>query len=1095
MQFDDQNALQSLSDFLYNSKMTKDEAQAYLNTLGYEGEIKTTPVETTTHHKYIRTDEDGNKTITEEDDISTVNVAYLEGAEVKDAGIKGTGNITGLTAITNTKDKAKTLKANNTGSSSSSGSSSSTNEGKGEDYDRYYEVNHQLENTESTLKKIQSIQDRLVGKNKVGGITQQLSLMNKQLDLTKQKLKIAQEEAAEYEQKLASTYGATFDSNGMMTNAEEIWNKEKARYEAASSDDDDAAERWENFTEWFDKVQELTTSTIADLEQEIQDQIDEIIDTKIEGLNAELEVYLDLDEAEQQWEEFEKKVIKGLTDEDILENAEYTVKRYGDIYGGKALETAMKNLSTYTSELQKMYKDSSYISNLFSADGVNDMAKALEQVEAMSEDVQDLLEDAQDQIEELNDYLIDALGEMAETQEDLQSIYDTAIKTYQHDMKLIQSIYGESAYGQLSEYYSSVTEMYKTQWDAQQANATYWQQQMSLFEVGTEAWEEAKDNWISAIESEQEALENYINASTEEYINSINAVFEALNTQITDGAGLDYIAEEWGFISNNAEDYLDAINSAYGIQQLQNKYLDAIDGTDNLKAQQKLNDLMEEQISMLQEKDKLTQYDLDRAELMYEIALKQIELEEAQQNKSTMRLRRDSQGNYTYQYTSDEDEISKLQEELSDLYNQLYNLDSDQYRENLNEIYDVWEEYQEKMAEAAEINDPEERHERELLLQEYYGDRINTLVGQNEDLKTNLYESTFLELEDLYGRDSEEFINATNDKETAMANMVNGWTSGIQQMTDKIRESGGFNEVYAESLDAIAEADEKWQDTIDPLVDELDSEKDAAESVQTQLQSLADAYTDPDNGLISATDEMVAGVELLVDALDELINKFAETKGLAVTAVEDAKTLVEAIKGDEADADAENAEQISSGATDTATTTTTTTDTSTTTSNPYAGYRLGGQKYTIKSGDTLSAIAKKYYGKASLYTEIWAHNKSHLRGKNANRIYPGEILYLNTGGYTGDWGDNSGKLAVLHKKELVLNATDTQNILDAVNVMRRMSTSLTGLTGLGSVDSGTNALEQDVRIEATFPNVTSANEIETALNNLVNVAAQRVQEK
>jgi hypothetical protein len=40
-----------------------------------------------------------------------------------------------------------------------------------------------------------------------------------------------------------------------------------------------------------------------------------------------------------------------------------------------------------------------------------------------------------------------------------------------------------------------------------------------------------------------------------------------------------------------------------------------------------------------------------------------------------------------------------------------------------------------------------------------------------------------------------------------------------------------------------------------------------------------------------------------------------------------------------------------------------------------------------------------------------------------------------TGGYTGSWGPE-GRLAVLHQKELVLNAADTQNILDTVQIVR-----------------------------------------------------------
>ena len=45
-------------------------------------------------------------------------------------------------------------------------------------------------------------------------------------------------------------------------------------------------------------------------------------------------------------------------------------------------------------------------------------------------------------------------------------------------------------------------------------------------------------------------------------------------------------------------------------------------------------------------------------------------------------------------------------------------------------------------------------------------------------------------------------------------------------------------------------------------------------------------------------------------------------------------------------------------------------------------------------------------------------------------------------------------------------------------------------------DAATNGqLEQNVHIEANFPNVESASEIEEAINNLVNLAAQRANYK
>jgi hypothetical protein len=102
---------------------------------------------------------------------------------------------------------------------------------------------------------------------------------------------------------------------------------------------------------------------------------------------------------------------------------------------------------------------------------------------------------------------------------------------------------------------------------------------------------------------------------------------------------------------------------------------------------------------------------------------------------------------------------------------------------------------------------------------------------------------------------------------------------------------------------------------------------------------------------------------------------------------------------------------------------------------------------------------------------------------------------FDTGGYTGEWGP-SGKLAVLHQKELVLNATDTANLLSIVDMIRALdmhsiSAQLGGILstpGFTGGDSG--PLEQNVKIEASFPNVQDRNEIEEAFNNLINRASQ-----
>lgn len=54
---------------------------------------------------------------------------------------------------------------------------------------------------------------------------------------------------------------------------------------------------------------------------------------------------------------------------------------------------------------------------------------------------------------------------------------------------------------------------------------------------------------------------------------------------------------------------------------------------------------------------------------------------------------------------------------------------------------------------------------------------------------------------------------------------------------------------------------------------------------------------------------------------------------------------------------------------------------------------------------------------------------------------------------------------------------------------------LASISANGNTGTLDSTLEQDVHIEATFPNVTSSREIEDALNNLVNMASMRANKR
>lgn len=89
--------------------------------------------------------------------------------------------------------------------------------------------------------------------------------------------------------------------------------------------------------------------------------------------------------------------------------------------------------------------------------------------------------------------------------------------------------------------------------------------------------------------------------------------------------------------------------------------------------------------------------------------------------------------------------------------------------------------------------------------------------------------------------------------------------------------------------------------------------------------------------------------------------------------------------------------------------------------------------HTIKAGDTLWDLAERFYGNPFKWTTIAQANSN----PDPYKLQIGRklIIPFKDGGYTGDWVDNDGRIAMLHKKELVLNEEQTQHILNSAKIM------------------------------------------------------------
>jgi hypothetical protein len=108
---------------------------------------------------------------------------------------------------------------------------------------------------------------------------------------------------------------------------------------------------------------------------------------------------------------------------------------------------------------------------------------------------------------------------------------------------------------------------------------------------------------------------------------------------------------------------------------------------------------MDEQLSILRSKNKLTQYDVDRAEKLLQIEQARIALEESRKSKTSMRLKRDTQGNYSYQYVADQNSIADAESALATAQNDLYNFDKDRYNQNLSDMLSSYKDYMSKRKE------------------------------------------------------------------------------------------------------------------------------------------------------------------------------------------------------------------------------------------------------------------------------------------------------------------------------------------------------------------------------------------------------------
>ena len=613
------------------------------------------------------------------------------------------------------------------------------------------------------------------------------------------------------------------------------------------------------------------------------------------------------------------------------------------------------------------------------------------------------------------------------------------------------------------------------------------------------AWEVLNNKLQAATEAVNRAEEEML-SKTKEWAEAMKAVMENtfaeaahnMEMAMTQGMGFDMLNGSLDRLSAWQDVYLTTTNKIYETTKLMRTAQQAADKTDNVASKQKLNNYIKE-IEGLRDKTNLSKLDLDLAKARYDVLLAEIALEEAQNAKSTVRLQRDSEGNFGYVYTSDTDAITSAEQDLADAQNKLYNIG-----------LDATNEYGEKMLELQQkLSDDlmqleQDRANGRFAIEGSYEAARDQLIQQYRDLFIAYSEQYTTALGSDINIQEEAWINAYD----SMINQTQNWADYTEEYTNVCENA------YEQWRDAVTEHNEVIQDVLNNTKGKVDDVTAASDNLKDEvlgevlpaIENELDMVADLSDNYAHLRDEILETIryyEDLIDTIEELIRKQAEAKIDESTAEYD----ISGVK----DFSQAMADYLANGGK--------------TTDGWYQALLKGRDEKLKQNGysqfdgeaaTNLKTLMLKYerYKAEGVTNDLTEYVESIDR--NAGEYFdPDEVRRLiatfASGGYTGSWGP-SGRLAVLHEKELVLNANDTLHFLQAAEILRGVSeaidlqamanqTMLNPYVGALTSTLADQTLQQQVTIEANFPGVTDRFEIEEAFNNLINTASQYANRK
>ena len=1078
---------------------------------------------------------------------STVNLDNLFGNVSSGKGSKGSGGSKGKTYD---KEDLKTLQ---------------------EVEDRYHEINREIQRQDDLLDDLSNTTDRAWGTDALDGYENEIKALEKQQELYNQKLKEAQDYLVQ-DSALVKKYfaDAQIGADGEITNYEDLLRENLNLYNAAVerynlavagktlSEEEHTAlkNRLDAEKKLFEQRQkaleqyESTLDVVRDTTDNIQENARSIADKKLEEIKFKMEIILDVKSMKDAVRNLSKEIAEMFGDALThgLESAKLSA-------GGAQAEAAL--LPSYQEEwnsLKELYESTTddadrraIMDEIKSLQGnIVDSAKAIAE---WANSIEDIIPDAVDAASERFAAFTDQLEHNTSVLDTIKELYTLQGVTYKtaEGFNRLQKNSQEKLNAQLA------SAKLQRGWYEQAAQRLE-EAQAKLDSLGGDetdlrydAYKKARDAYLEEFNEAQEAYlssaKEAMETAQDMYLQQIEKAVYEFGQAVSNGVGLDLLQDKYDHYIEQNERYFDKVNEAYQVSAWYNKLQQDIDNTTNSAHKERLKALQEE-INQRREGNKLSQYDLDILNAKYQVLQAQMALEDAQNAKNQIQLVRDSQGNWNYQYTANQDDIANAQQNLLDAENDWYNIAKQQVTNVTGEIVSTWQECQDKIKDIYSdmtLTD-EERSAQAQEIYKYYSEKIkyleeekqNAIADMTEAGNKNLIDNAIITgdtITDLTGITTEELKQLVADSGESIADILMKNSEQLKEIagnnTDLIDK---FNNTYAKDLDAMTQNTTNFEDELRKLLDQAQQDfnnyKDKVQNVASETGTTLDNLAQETDKVSEATDQLRERGDEAKDTLWDMIDAAQNASDGYLELAQSIWDTVEALQAlASAQASYAGSKSGMSGSS----------------SKGYdkntdyaAMIEQGLINGWIDYGDDtfnrlLNQRGDKITGEGMGYTNEKEQFSGYHKGDSAQGWAVGQYdtedewrkhlenlkknYGLNTGGYTGLFDD--AKLAFLHQKELVLNQSDTENILAAVQAVRTIGTDLfksieksldgNAIAAMALMGQKLNpvattpiqdSIEQTVHIDKVeFPNVTSRTEIEEAFISLTNDAAQWARRK